>query len=126
MYIPLQTIHGPLDRVHQYEQQCDDILGGNVARRSKYCQNMLLTDDIIGDIINKLKEIQDVWDNTLIIFTSDNGGDIANKGCNYPLRGTKGTLFDGNTRTISLVGGGVIPTPQRGTYRDALFSSLDW
>eukprot|EP01083_Nonionella_stella_P285846 972960_1 len=125
MYIPLQTIHGPLDRVHQYEQQCDDILGGNVARRSKYCQNMLLTDDVVGTIMNALKD-NELWQNTLFILTTDNGADIANKGCNFPLRGTKGTLFDGNTRTISLVGGGVIPTPQRGTYRDALFSSLDW
>eukprot|EP00486_Rosalina_sp_Unknown_P012647 CAMPEP_0201592626 /NCGR_PEP_ID=MMETSP0190_2-20130828/190474_1 /ASSEMBLY_ACC=CAM_ASM_000263 /TAXON_ID=37353 /ORGANISM="Rosalina sp." /LENGTH=513 /DNA_ID=CAMNT_0048051491 /DNA_START=380 /DNA_END=1918 /DNA_ORIENTATION=- len=125
MYIPLQTIHGPLDRVHQYEDQCDEILGGNIARRSKYCQNMLLTDDVIGAIINTLKD-NELWENTLFILTSDNGADIANKGCNFPLRGTKGTMFDGNTRAIALVGGGIIPKPQQGTYRDALFSSLDW
>eukprot|EP01083_Nonionella_stella_P186939 685726_1 len=108
MYIPLQTIHGPLDRVHQYEQQCDDILGGNVARRSKYCQNMLLTDDVIGSIMDTLKNNK-LWQNTLFILTTDNGADIANKGCNYPLRGTKGTQFDGNTRVIALIGGGYIP-----------------
>merc|ERR1712176_174150 len=125
MYIPLQTIHGPLDRVHEYEDQCDEILGGNVARRSKYCQNMLLTDDVIGTIINTLKD-NELWENTLFVLTTDNGADIANKGCNFPLRGTKGTMFDGNTRTIALIGGGIIPKPQQGTYRDALFSSLDW
>merc|ERR1712176_1049982 len=125
MYIPLQTIHGPLDRVHEYEDQCDEILGGNVARRSKYCQNMLLTDDVIGTIINTLKD-NELWENTLFVLTSDNGADIANKGCNYPLRGTKGTQFDGNTRVIALIGGGAIPSSQMGTQRDALFSSLDW
>jgi len=125
MYIPLQTIHGPLERVHEYEAQCDEILGGNIPRRSKYCQNMLLSDDVIGKIMNTLKD-SGLWENTLFVLTTDNGADIANKGCNFPLRGTKGTLFDGNLRTIALVGGGIIPTPQRGTYRDALVSSLDW
>ena len=79
MYIPLQTIHGPLDRVHEYEQQCDEILRGNIARRSKYCQNMLLTDDVIGKIVNTLKD-NELWENTLFILTTDNGADIANKG----------------------------------------------
>jgi len=87
---------------------------------------MLLTDDVFGEIIDKLKEQPDVWSNTLVVFTSDNGGDVSNKGCNYPLRGTKGTLYDGNLRTIAMVAGGLIPESQRGTQRDVLFSSLDW
>ena len=126
MFLPLQTIHGPLDEIHEKEPQCKEILPGDATNaRHKYCQNMLLTDDIIGDIINALKE-SDNWDNTLFIFTSDNGADVGNAGCNYPLRGTKGTLFDGNIRTLAIVGGGLITDEQRGTVRDVLFSSLDW
>merc|ERR1719445_329421 len=127
MYIALQTIHGPLNEVPEKIDECKALLAEDaVNRRQKYCQNMLLTDDVIGDIVNKLKEDEELWSNTVLVFTSDNGGDIANKGCNYPLRGTKGTLYDGNLRTIALVGGGVIPEEQRGTSRDVLFSSLDW
>jgi len=126
MYLPLQTIHGPLNDIHEKQQDCIDILGeGASASRQRYCQNMLLTDDIIGDIVRTLKDT-DNWDNTLLVFTSDNGADVGNAGCNYPLRGTKGTLFDGNIKTLALVSGGIIPEEQRGTDRDVLFSSLDW
>merc|ERR1719464_2336092 len=86
---------------------------------------MRLTDDIIGEIIDNLKAT-DLWEDTLFILTTDNGGDIEKAGCNYPLRGTKGTLFEGNQRTIAMIGGGRIPKEIRGTTRDALFSSLDW
>eukprot|EP01083_Nonionella_stella_P179848 639660_1 len=127
MYVALQTIHGPLNEVPDKVSECKQILPLDATqRRHKYCQNMLLTDDVIGDITRKLREEESLWQNTLIVFTSDNGGDVANKGCNYPLRGTKGTLFDGNLRTIALISGGVIADTQHGTARDALFSSLDW
>ena len=127
MYLALQTIHGPLNEVPSKIEECANLLASDaVNRRQKYCQNMLLTDDVVGDIVNKLKEQQSIWDNTLIVFTSDNGGDVSNKGCNYPLRGTKGTLYDGNLRTIAMVAGGIVPEAQRGTSRDVLFSSLDW
>ncbi len=53
IYNILQAIHGSLNRVHEYEEQCDKILGGNIAR-SKYCQNMLLTDDVVGTIMETL------------------------------------------------------------------------
>lgn len=126
MYLPLQTIHGPLDEIHDKQSECDEILGlGASERRQKYCQNMLLTDDIIGDIIDSLKD-NGYWDNTLLVFTSDNGADVSNAGCNYPLRGTKGTLFDGNIKTLALVAGGIIPEKQKGKKINVLFSSLDW
>merc|ERR1712228_527735 len=90
-----------------------------------YCEAILLTDYIIGSIVDLLKE-NNQWSNTLFVLTTDNGGDIENTGCNAPLRGTKGTLFEGNQRTIALIGGGVIPSSQYGTERNSLFSGLDW
>eukprot|EP01084_Bolivina_argentea_P289499 497154_1 len=126
MYLALQTIHGPLNEIHEKEDECMDVLGEDTTMsRLKYCENMLLTDDIIGDIVTALHDAN-IYDNTLIIFTSDNGADVSNSGCNYPLRGTKGTLFDGNIKTLAFIAGGLIPIEQRGTKRDVLFSSLDW
>ena len=48
-------------------------------------------DDSIGQVVSKLKEYG-MFNNTLIIWSSDNGGpaDHAN---NYPLRGAKGADF---------------------------------
>ena len=61
-----------------------------------YAAMILALDRGIGTIINALKET-DQYDNTVIIFTSDNGG--ANYAhlphINYPYRGWKATLFEG-------------------------------
>jgi arylsulfatase A-like enzyme len=54
----------------------------------------------IGRLINKLEELKQL-DNTLIIFTSDNGGLSTAEGSptsNIPLRGGKGWLYEGGIR----------------------------
>lgn len=65
--------------------------------------NLKLT-DVIEAIRNKGK----MWDNTLVVFTTDNGGNLGGSGCNYPLRGGKYTFwqvcaihtFRGSTVTV--------------------------
>lgn len=54
----------------------------------------------IGRLLNKLKELK-IDDNTLVIFTSDNGGLSTAEGSNtsnIPLRGGKGWLYEGGIR----------------------------
>ncbi len=54
----------------------------------------------IGRLFNKLKELK-IDDNTLIVFTSDNGGLSTAEGSNTtndPLRGGKGWLYEGGIR----------------------------
>jgi arylsulfatase A-like enzyme len=57
-------------------------------------------DDAVGIVLEKLEELN-LADNTIVVFTSDNGGVAA--GDNYstsnaPLRGGKGYQFEGGTR----------------------------
>ena len=54
--------------------------------RRKYLGQVTLLDEAIGNITSKLKEL-DMLDNTLIFFTSDNGGAVYTAGRNFPLRG---------------------------------------
>ena len=59
-------------------------------------------DDGVGRVLAKLEE-QAIADNTLIFFLSDNGGPIgktpsANGSINQPLRGGKGSPFEGGIR----------------------------
>ena len=44
-------------------------------------------DDAVGKIVNALKE-DELIENTIIVFSSDNGADCYRYGSNYPLRGT--------------------------------------
>jgi arylsulfatase A-like enzyme len=55
----------------------------------------------LGQIIAKLKELN-VYENTYIIFTSDNGGGLDGNGS---LRGGKASLFEGGIRVPLVISG---------------------
>ena len=64
------------------------------------------------------------YDNTIIVFTTDNGGAVKMEGNNMPLRGTKGTLFEGGTRGIGFVHS---PLLQKTGYTNLnLMHAVDW
>lgn len=56
----------------------------------------------VGEVVQSLKDAN-MYDNTVIIFTSDNGGDVGSGGSNYPLRGNKGALYEGGKASQSLL-----------------------
>ena len=45
-------------------------------------------DEAIGKVVDALKRSGD-FDNTLLVFTTDNGGSVSHAASNLPLRGTK-------------------------------------
>ena len=62
-------------------------------RRMK-CGMMAAVDKGLGRVMNALK-VTGQMDNTLVIFTSDNGGAADLGSSNHPLRGSKGTMWEG-------------------------------
>jgi arylsulfatase A-like enzyme len=65
-----------------------------------YAAMIYSVDENIGKLLSKLKELK-IDNNTIIIFTSDNGGLSTSEGsptCNYPLRTGKGWLYEGGIR----------------------------
>jgi arylsulfatase len=86
---------------------------------------MTQMDDDIGDLLKHLDDIG-VTDNTIVIFTTDNGAEVFTwpDGGMTPFRATKGTVFEGGFRVpcIARWPGKIKP----GTVENGIFSGLDW
>ncbi len=57
-------------------------------------------DHTIRDLVDYL-ETEGWMENSIIVVASDNGGCPASGGSNYPLRGTKGTYWEGGQKVIN-------------------------
>lgn len=117
LYLPHLAIHfpwqGPDDPPHRKK-------GGDYAKDkwgivpdhanvSPHIQAMIRAlDDSVGQIIATLKKLQ-LERNTLVIFTSDNGGylsyapDFRNISSNGPLRDQKGSIYEGGHRVPTII-----------------------
>jgi arylsulfatase A-like enzyme len=86
---------------------------------------MAQMDDDIGDLLKHLDDIG-VADNTIVIFTTDNGAEVFTwpDGGMTPFRATKGTSFEGGFRVPAIIRwpGKVKP----GRVENGIFSGLDW
>lgn len=67
-----------------------------------------------------------LWQDTLFVWTTDNGAPVNSAGSNYPLKGGKGSLWEGGTRTPALVSGGLLPPSMKGRTLDGLVHISDW
>lgn len=86
---------------------------------------MAQLDDIVGDVMKKLKDM-DVDDNTIVVFTTDNGTETFTwpDGGNTPFKGQKGTIYEGGFRAPAMIRWpGHVPA---GVVENGIISGLDW
>jgi len=86
---------------------------------------MAQLDDIVGALIKHVEDMGEA-DNTIIIFTTDNGAEVFTwpDGGMTPFKNTKGTVGDGGFRVPAIIRwpGHV----KAGTVENGIFSGLDW
>lgn len=118
-YVAFNAVHGPMQADPQDADEFAQLQG---ARRTA-AQMTLSLDRACGQIVAKLEELG-LRENTLIVFTNDNGGPSDRNGSsNYPLSGVKGTHLEGGVRVPCIVSWpGTLP---RGEKNDLPMSSLD-
>ena len=120
LYLPFQSPHSPIQVPEMYESMYSNIT--NEGRR-KYLGMVSALDDAIGSVVDSLKE-NGLFDETVIIFTADNGGTPRQYGSNYPLRGSKWSVFEGGTRAVSFVSGAGLNVT--GYAYEGLIHAVDW
>jgi len=86
---------------------------------------MAQMDDSVGDILKHLDDIGQA-DNTIVIFTTDNGAEVFTwpDGGMTPFKATKGTTFEGGFRVPCIARWPGHIQPNR--VENGIFSGLDW
>jgi arylsulfatase A-like enzyme len=124
------SVHAPFDAKRaNIEKHRARVNPADPQRSPTYAAMVESMDDAIGTLLNALDRLQ-IADNTIIIFTSDNGGNMYNEvdgttpTSNAPLRGGKATMFEGGTRVPGVIVWPGITTA--GSRSDALIQSEDY
>ncbi len=98
VYLSHWEVHTPMsarnDRIAYYEEKLKQYDSGEYV--PVYAAEVEQVDRSVGRVMQKLKEL-DIDQNTLFIFTSDNGG-LPRYTDNSPLRAGKGTYYEGGIR----------------------------
>ena len=102
LYVPHPIPHGPLAASPEIKEEYAQLLAnGQKASSELYSAAIYEIDWSVGEILAALKE-QGIDDNTIVLFTSDNGP-AGRKGSAKPLSGHKGQTLEGGMRMPTVI-----------------------
>ena len=134
LFWSMHLVHMPLQVPTKYLDRFPNI--ENVQRKKMTAMVSYLDDDV-GKVIDVLKT-RKMYNNSLIIFHADNGGEIMGAGLcggnnwgfnsmdDRGLRGGKFSNFEGGIRVNGMLSGGYLLKKMRGTRLDSLITVWDW
>lgn len=140
LYLAYQAVHSPSEVPSAYSDRYDGGPPYNTkitdSHRKIFAGMLTCMDEGIGNVTAALSA-KDMLDDTLIIFTSDNGGPTTHTpggdyvgARNYPLRGGKHSIWEGGTRVTALVWAGsstqLMDKALVGTPVNDLMHGVDW
>jgi len=137
LFLSIQAPHSPYDdHITEYtdgiptnyispealEDIESDVTGVQMVQ---YGMMLATVNDAVVDIVASL-ESSGMMENTYVIFASDNGGCFLTGGTNGPLRGAKGTLFEGGVKTDAFVYSPLLDKSLVGSWYEGLMHVTDW
>jgi len=121
MYLSLQFPHSPFQVSDDYKAKYQ-----LSAELQIYYGMISHLDDTVGGVTKALQE-KKMWDNTVVVFLSDNGAEAsAPDNANLPFSGHKGQVLEGGIRVPAFVTGGYLPDSASGRQLTGLVSIADW
>lgn len=127
------SVHAPFNAKADLIDEYKKVIDPSSAQKSPtYAAMVHSLDDAIGSLLDAIDE-KGIADNTIIVFVSDNGGNMYNSikedggvtpTSNAPLRGGKGSMFDGGIRVPCIVVWPGVTTP--GSRSDELIQTSDF
>lgn len=120
LYMAFQNVHSPVQAPQKYVDKYK-FIKDNVRRT--YAGMVDILDEAVGNLTRMFQEAG-LWDDTLVIFSTDNGGLPDSGGYNWPLRGTKHTVWEGGARGTAFVYGNLLK--QTGVRIKELMHVTDW
>ena len=111
LYLPHSAVHFPIYPGKAFQGKSKNGIYGDWVEE---------VDWSVGQVLDKVRELE-LEHKTMVIFTSDNGG--THRGLNTPLRGYKGSTWEGGMRVPTIAWWpGKIPA---GTSTDAVTGMID-
>ena len=101
LYLPYYTVHTPLQAKEDKLKKWKAIPGKSGQKNAAYAAMIESMDENVGRLMACLEENK-LAANTVVIFTSDNGG-MGNVSRQLPLRAGKGSYFEGGIRVPLIV-----------------------
>jgi arylsulfatase A-like enzyme len=122
LYLAYNAPHTPIQPPEEWIAKVEQREGNFDEARNKLVALIEHMDHGIGKVVNALRETG-FYDNTLVIFVSDNGGQLNVGARNGPLRDGKGTVYEGGIRVPAIASwpGNIAP----GTDSNALLTTMD-
>ena len=109
LYLPFHDVHGPFEDRPQYEDPTVDYGPRRVIQAMVSC-----IAEATMNVTRALKA-RGMWNETFMMWSSDNGGPQFTNANNYPFRGGKGTDFEGGVRVAAFASGGKLSPELKGT-----------
>eukprot|EP00051_Salpingoeca_urceolata_P027772 m.483220 g.483220 ORF g.483220 m.483220 type:complete len:516 (-) comp22829_c0_seq1:60-1607(-) len=136
LYLPHQAVHvgntpekdHPEYALDQAPQEyIDEYSWVQNEQRRNLSAMITVMDDAAANVTKALKTVG-IWQDTIFIFSTDNGGPTGDQASNYPLKEGKGTLWEGGVRGIGFVTSGDNDHwgIQSGTVNHELLHVSDW
>lgn len=121
MYMAYQSTHSPVEIYND----SDLLLYSNQQNpfRKNYSALVTQLDRDFGHLMDLLKKYE-IYNESIIIFTGDNGGEVRAGGNNYPLRGAKGTLYEGGSRAAAFIHSPLLN--ETGYTYNGMIHAVDW